>query len=101
VDDVVDAMVAAATAKDIDQQTINIGSGSEVSMLELIHEVLEVTGGHPEVLTNLRNEGGLSRLCADITLAQEKLDYMPITPLADGLKKTLEYYFSQKKISTK
>ena len=97
VDDVVDAMVAAATAKDVDGETINVGSGSEVSMLELIHEVLEVTGGHPEVLTNPRNEGGLSRLCADITLAQEKLNYMPITPLADGLTKTMEYFFSENK----
>ena len=97
VDDVVDAMVAAATAKDVDGAIINVGSGSEVSMLELIHEVLEVTGGHPEVLTNPRNEGGLSRLCADITLAQEKLNYMPITPLADGLTKTMEYFFSENK----
>jgi UDP-glucose 4-epimerase len=97
VDDVVNAMIAAATAPNINQLTINIGSGSEVSIMELIHEVLEVTGGHPEVLTNMRNEGGLSRLCADISLAQETLDYNPITPLPDGLAKTLEYYFAQNK----
>ena len=97
VDDVVSAMVAAATAPDVNQLTINVGSGSEVSIMELIHEVLEVTGGHPEVLTNPRNEGGLSRICADITLAQEKLGYRPVTPLREGLTKALEYYFAESK----
>lgn len=90
-DDVIDAMVAAAIAPDVNQSTINIGSGAETSISELVHEVLEVTGGTPEVVTNPRNEGGLSRLCADITLAHEKLGYEPMTPLADGLKRTLEY----------
>ncbi len=97
VDDVVSAMAAAATAPDVNQLTINVGSGSEVSIMELIHEVLEVTGGHPEVLTNPRNEGGLSRICADITLAQEKLGYRPVTTLREGLTKALEYYFAESK----
>ena len=91
IDDVVDAMITAATAPEINQLTINVGSGAETSILELVHEVIEVTGGHPEVIYNPRNEGGLSRLCADITLAYDKLGYEPITTLADGLKKTLEY----------
>jgi UDP-glucose 4-epimerase len=97
VDDVVNAMVAAATAPDVNQLTINIGSGSEVSITELAHEVLEVSGGNPEVVNNLRNEGGLSRICADIHLAQEKLNYAPATTLPDGLKKTLEYYLEKQK----
>ena len=90
-DDVIDAMVAAATAPDVNQSILNIGSGAETSISELVHEVLEVTGGNPEVVTNPRSEGGLSRLCADISLAHEKLGYEPMTPLADGLKRTLEY----------
>jgi UDP-glucose 4-epimerase len=91
IDDVTTAMVAAAMAPDVNQAIINIGSGAETSLRELVHEVIEVTGGHPEVVYNPRNEGGLSRLCADITLAQEKLGFEPMTPLADGLKSTLEY----------
>jgi UDP-glucose 4-epimerase len=96
IDDVTTAMVAAATAPDVNQAIINIGSGAETSLRELVHEVLEVTGGHPEVVYNPRNEGGLSRLCADIELAQEKLGFEPMTPLADGLKSTLEYELAHK-----
>ena len=91
VEDVVNAMTSAATAPDVNQAIINIGSGAEISIRELVHEVLEVTGGNPEVVYNPRNEGGLSRLCADISLAREKLGYDPVTTLADGLKQTLEY----------
>ena len=91
IDDAIDGMVAAATAPDVDQSIINIGSGNEITVRELVHEVLEVTGGNPEIITNPRNEGGLSRLCADISAAREKLNYNPSTPLAEGLKRTLEY----------
>lgn len=89
VDDAISGIAAAATAGGVDKSIINIGSGAETSLKELVHEVLEVTGGNPEVVYNPRNDGGLGRLCADISLAREKLDYHPVTPLAEGLKRTL------------
>lgn len=90
VDDVVNAMQAASTAPEINTLTINVGSGTETSVKELARMSVEVTGGHPEVVYNPRNEGGLSRLCADLTLARDTLGYEPKTQLMDGLKKTLE-----------
>lgn len=89
-DDVVSAMTAASIAPDVNQLTINVGSGSEMSIRDLSKLVIEVTGGHPEVVYNPRNEGGLSRLCADITLAREKLGYEPKVSLAEGLKMTFD-----------
>jgi UDP-glucose 4-epimerase len=91
VDDVVNAMVAASTAPDIDQLTINVGSGNETSIKELARLAVDVTGGHPEVIYNPRNEGGLSRLCADLTQARSRLGYAPKTELVDGLRMTLEH----------
>jgi UDP-glucose 4-epimerase len=90
VDDVVNAMAAASVAPDVNTLTINVGSGSEVSVRDLAKMVAEVTGGNPEIVYNSRNEGGLSRLCADLTLAKEKLGYQPKTSLLEGLKTTLE-----------
>ncbi len=90
VDDVVNAMVSASVAPEVNTLTINVGSGLEVSVRDLAKMVAEVTGGNPEIVYNPRNEGGLSRLCADLTLAQEKLGYQPKTPLMEGLKTTLE-----------
>jgi UDP-glucose 4-epimerase len=90
VDDVVSAMVAAATAPSIDGLVINVGSGVETSLRDLVKHVLGVTGGKPEVLYNSQTSGGVSRMAADLTLAQEKLNYRPSIKLDDGLRLTLQ-----------
>ena len=90
VDDVVSGTVADATAPNIDGMVINIGSGKETSVNELIRCVQEVTGSNAEVIHNPKTPGGVSRLCADLTLAREKLNYRPSIGLADGLRLTLK-----------
>ena len=89
-DDVVNAMAAASTAPDINQKVINIGSGTETSVRELVNLILEVTGGKPEVVYNPRNEGGPRRMRADLTLAEQLLGYQPAIDLRTGLRLTLD-----------
>ena len=84
------AMVAASLAPDINQQTINVGSGVETSVRELVDLVQSVTGSKPEVMYNPRNDRGPAHMCADISLAKEKLGYTPKTSLESGLKLTFE-----------
>ena len=90
VDDITNAMVTAATAPGINQEIINIGSGRDTSVRELVHLVLEVTGGTPEIVYSPRNERGPARMCADISLAREKLGYQPQVSLRQGLVFTIE-----------
>jgi len=90
VDDVVNALVAASTVQGLDQQVINVGSGTETSVRDLAKLVIETTGGDPEEVYNPRISGGVSRMCADISLAKEKLNYVPLIPLDMGLRLTLE-----------
>lgn len=90
VDDVVSAMVAAATAPNLDNLVINIGSGRETSVRDLVKTVLDVTGAKAEVLYNAKTSGGVSRMQADITLAAKKLNFKPSIPLAEGLRLTLQ-----------
>ena len=90
VDDVVSAMIAAATAPGLDNQVINIGSGSQTSVRELVRLMLETARSQVEVMYNPRNDPGVSRLCADISLAREKFGYQPSISLADGLRLTRE-----------
>lgn len=89
VDDVISALIAAATAPNINGLVINVGSGIETSIRDLIKCVLDVTGGNPEVLYNAKTPGGVSRMRADLTLAQEKLGYRPSIKLDNGLRLTL------------
>jgi len=86
VTDVVDALEAAATAPNIDRYIINIGSGQETSINQLVQEVSKVVG-RPVVPLNSRTEsGGVSRLVADISLARDKLGFVPKVSLQEGLR---------------
>ncbi len=86
--DVMDALIAASTAPNIDRRIINIGSGVETSVLELMHLIESVTGKHAQMLTS-RTSAGASRLRADITLARELLGWEPRYQLEEGLRQTL------------
>jgi UDP-glucose 4-epimerase len=90
VDDVVSAMISAATAPGINHMVINVGSGTETSIRDLIRLVMEVVGVKVEAISNPRNDPGVSRMCADLTLAREKLGYQPRFSLETGLRLTLE-----------
>lgn len=90
VDDVVNCMLAAATAPGINHAVINVGSGTETSVRELVRLVLDITRSKSEVVNNPRTDPGVSRMCADITLAREKLGYQPRVSLPEGLRLTLE-----------
>ena len=81
---------SAATAPNINGLVINVGSGVETSIRDLIKSVLDVTGGNPEVLYNAQTSGGVSRMRADLSLAKEKLGYRPSIKLEDGLRLTIK-----------
>lgn len=90
VDDVINAMVTASTATGVDQEVINIGSGVETSVLELVRLVRLVTGRKPEEIFNPHKNEGTSRMCADISKAYDKLNFLPMVPLETGLRLTME-----------
>lgn len=90
VSDVVRAMIAAATAPNLNQRVINVGTGKETSIRSVAQHILEITGNKSEILFTPRNDPGVSRLCADISLAKEKLSFTPRTDLIEGLRLTLE-----------
>ena len=90
VNDVVRALVGAATAPDVDQQVINVGSGQETRLRDLAQLIIDTTGSEAEILYTPRNDPGVSRMCADLSLAKKRLGYEPRTTLEEGIVHTLE-----------
>jgi len=90
VDDVVSAMVAAATAPGLNGQIINVGSGRETSIKELVDTVLNVTNSKANVIYNAQTSGGVSRMKANLSLAKEFLRFNPSISLEEGLRLTLQ-----------
>ncbi len=89
VSDVVDALAAAATAERVNRAIINIGSGLEVSIAQLVERIERVTGREAHCLPNPEEAGGVPRLVADIRLAGELLKWKPRVSLDDGLRRML------------
>jgi UDP-glucose 4-epimerase len=90
VDDAISAMVAASTAPDVSGLVINVGSGVETSVRDLVKLVLEVTAGEPQVLFNSQGSAGVSRMAADLSLGRSKLNFSPSIGLEDGLRYTMQ-----------
>lgn len=89
VNDAVDALIAAATANSVDRAIINIGSGEELTINALVEAIERVTGRAAHCLYNETEGSGVSRLVADVSLAQEKLNFRPNVQLESGLKRIL------------
>jgi UDP-glucose 4-epimerase len=90
VDDVVEALVRSATAEAVNRGIINIGSGIETSIQDLVEKIALVTGKSINLISNPSKPGGVPRLVADISGAGKLLDFSPQTSLQDGLRLTLE-----------
>ena len=90
IDDVVDALVAAADADSVDKTVINVGSGEETSLDDLVNALAALTERRPEVIHNQQLGGGLPRLVADLQLARRLLGYKPRVGLRDGLRRLLD-----------
>ena len=88
IDDVVDALVAAYSA-DADGQIINVGSGVETSINELVEALEEVTGYKAHVLYNPQANPGVSRMVADLERAESLLGYIPRVSLREGIRRML------------
>lgn len=90
VDDVIDALVAAATITGLDNAIINVGSGRETSVNELIACMERVLGRRVNVLVNPEKPGGVPRLTADINRAAKLLKFQPKVDLEGGLRLILD-----------
>ncbi len=90
IDDVVDALISASTASAVNQEIINVGSGQETSMRQLIEQIGVIVNSQANVIENTEASGGIQHLVADLTKARQLLKYKPHTLLADGLRRFYE-----------
>jgi nucleoside-diphosphate-sugar epimerase len=93
VDDVVDGFVLAATAPGIVGMTIELGSGSLVSIREIIERLVAIAGCDVEpAFGAIPDRPPTNETVADIASASAKLGWIPATPLDCGLRQTVEWY---------
>jgi UDP-glucose 4-epimerase len=90
IDDVIAALVTAASASHVDREIVNVGSGEETSIDELLALIGATVGARPDIIYNTEVAGGTARMVADLTKARQLLKYKPRMTLAEGLRKLYE-----------
>ncbi len=92
VGDIADAFERAATARRTSGRAINLGSGRQTSIEELLHLVGEVRGRPLKVVRRPARRGEVRRSRADTALARAVLGFEAQVPLREGLLRTLTWW---------
>lgn len=83
-------------------RTINLGSGSEISINDLVGQIAEVVGRlNPSVIHDDARPGDVRRLYAHVGRADELLGFKPRVSLTEGLARLKDWYLSSGKSAQK
>lgn len=93
VDDLVEGLVRMmATPEDV-TGPVNIGNPNEISMAELAHQVIALTGSCSRIVSHPLPQDDPLQRCPDITLAGQLLSaWSPKVVLTEGLIRTIAYF---------
>ena len=95
VQNTVDGFVRAAEAEAAVGEVINLGTGREISIGDLVRLLMEVMGRQVPVVEQAPRvrpaHSEVERLLADVGRARRLLDWQPRVPLEDGLRATIEW----------
>ena len=93
VDDVVDGLLAMALAADTGGQSIEIGSGTLVSIAEVVRQLVEILDPTISPLLGAVPDRPMEQIrAANVNDTCSKIDWVPNTPLEEGLQKTVNWY---------
>ena len=91
-EDLAAGLLLASTVEGIGGEVFQLASGVETSLNALVSLLAEVTGREPAIRQEPARPGEILRNYSLISKAQERLGYAPETGLADGLRKTYEWF---------
>jgi GDP-L-fucose synthase len=84
--------IRLAIEKDVPPDPINIGTGKEIKIHELIEMIADIMGFDGEILYDTTKPDGQPRRCLDTSRAKERLGFEAKTSLSDGLQHTISWF---------
>lgn len=91
VDDAAEGIIRAAERID-DPAPINLGTGSEITIRELVERVADACEFRGEIRWDATKPDGQPRRCVDAGRAEKLLDWKAEVALSDGLRRTVAWY---------
>jgi len=93
VDDVVDGYLALAAASGIEGETLDIGSGTLVTIREVVEEIRKQMNPAVILPWGSMQDRPMERIrMADVESTMQKIGWQPKTSLRDGLAQTIAWY---------
>ncbi|MFD1335310.1 SDR family oxidoreductase [Oceanobacillus iheyensis] len=92
IDNVVSANLLAATAKNLKGEVVNIGTGTQIQLNDLVDRINNILGKNISAIHTKDRAGDVKHSLADIQRAKDIINYEPITTFDDGLIKTVEWF---------
>jgi nucleoside-diphosphate-sugar epimerase len=92
VDNVVQANLLAARAKETKGEVINIACGLSVTVNEIIAMINDTVGKSVKPNYTDPRPGDVKHSLADITLAEKIIGFKPVVTFNEGLQKAIEWY---------
>lgn len=90
VGDLVEVLARALDHDGASGQVLNVGRGTECSLLDLISEIERLIGARVERRHAPPRDGDIRNSCADVRRLRERIGYVPHTPIGAGLRSLLE-----------
>jgi GDP-L-fucose synthase len=91
VEDAAEAIVLA-TERYNKSEPVNIGAGFEISILDLVELVVELTGFQGKISWDATQPDGQPRRMLDTTKALTELGFRAATDFREGMRKTISWY---------
>jgi nucleoside-diphosphate-sugar epimerase len=95
VDDAADAFLRAGASDDCNGQAYNVGGAEPISLRDLVELLIDIAGTGRFRLVEWPPEKkaiDIGDFHADSSLIRRTLGWQPVTPLREGLTRTIEFY---------
>lgn len=92
VDDLIDGLVRLMGSPPEFTGPVNLGNPVEFTMRELAELIVSETGSTSKLINQPLPQDDPKQRKPDISLARDKLGWMPKIPLSEGLKPTIRYF---------
>jgi GDP-L-fucose synthase len=98
VDDAAEGILLA-TEHYHDSQPVNLGSGKEISIKELVEIITRLTGFEGRIVWDTTKPNGQPQRSLDTSLAKQAFGFEAKTGFEEGLRQTIEWYVAQQRRS--
>ena len=91
--------ILLATERYKGSEPVNLGSGMEISIKDLVHLIARLTGFEGEIVWDTSKPDGQPRRCLDTSKAGRLFGVQANTSLMDGLRRTIAWYEANKALT--